>query len=169
LEHTCQCNAAEEFIDLLMAAAPRRKEQLIPLLQSVQSHLGYVPESAMTRIATHLRISPNEVYGVVTFYAQFRLKAQGRHTLKVCQGTACHVRGANRLVEAVKQELNVAPGDTTVDGEYTVERAACFGACGLAPVVMIDEEVHGKLTEDKLKTVLRQRKSARRVTGSATE
>lgn len=160
MDHFCECKARDTYLDSILSSAPRRRDQLIPLLQAVQTKFGYVPESAMSRIATHLKISPNQVYGVVTFYAQFRLKPQGKHTLKICQGTACHVSGSHALIEVAREELNIEPGETTDDQEYSMERIACFGACSLAPVVVIDDQVHGRWSEKDLRTFLRQRNSS---------
>jgi len=130
------------------------KGNVIPLLQKTQEHFGYLPIEAMGEIARVTGRSPSEIYGVATFYAQFRFKPMGRHNMKVCHGTACHVQGADTLDTAVESRLGVLPGDTTADGEFTVERVACLGCCSLAPVVMIDGEVYGRLTGDKLGKVI---------------
>lgn len=143
------------FLDSLLSTVPRQRDQLIPLLQKVQTRFGYVPEWAIVKIARALKLSPDEVFGVVTFYAQFSLVPKGRHCIKVCQGTACHVRGAKQIMDAVKDELAVEPGSTTADGEYSVERIACFGACSLAPVAVIDQDVFGRLTSDKIRKIIR--------------
>jgi NADH-quinone oxidoreductase subunit E len=126
------------------------KGNVIPLLQKTQEIFGFLPEDAMRRIADVTGKSAAEIYGVATFYAQFRFTPMGKHVMKVCHGTACHVQGADSLDTVVEQKLGVAPGATTPDGEFTVERVACLGCCSLAPVVMIDGEVYGRLTGDKL-------------------
>jgi NADH-quinone oxidoreductase subunit E len=126
------------------------KGNVIPLLQKTQDIFGFLPLEAMSEIAAVTGKSPSEIYGVATFYAQFRFTPMGRHVMKVCHGTACHVQGAETLDTVVEQRLGVAPGATTADGEFTVERVACLGCCSLAPVVMIDGEVYGRLTGDKL-------------------
>ncbi len=123
---------------------------VIPLLQKTQDIYGYLPQEAMRQIARVTGRSPAEIYGVATFYAQFRFTPMGKHVMKVCHGTACHVQGADSLDTVVESRLGVAPGSTTKDGEFTVERVACLGCCSLAPVVMIDGEVYGRLTGDKL-------------------
>jgi len=133
-----------------------QKGNVIPLLQQTQELRGYLSTDDLQQIAAVTDKSPAEIYGVVTFYAQFRFQPPGRHTLKVCHGTACHVNGAEGLDLAVKTELGVDPGQTTADGKFSVERVACLGCCSLAPVVMIDQDVHGRLTGDKLKKTLRK-------------
>ena len=126
------------------------KGNVIPLLQKTQDIYGYLPQTAMREIARVTGKTPAEIYGVATFYAQFRFTPMGKHVMKVCHGTACHVQGADSLDTVVEQKLGVKPGNTTSDGEFTVERVACLGCCSLAPVVMIDGEVYGRLTGDKL-------------------
>ena len=140
----------------LLAAWKGRKGNVIPLLQQTQELRGYLSMEDLQQIATATDKSPAEIYGVATFYAQFRFHPPGRHTLKVCHGTACHVNGAEGLDLAVKTEIGAEAGQTTADGKFSVERVACLGCCSLAPVVMIDQEVHGRLTGDKLKKTLRK-------------
>ncbi len=127
---------------------------MIPLLQQVQEKHGYVPPSAIEEIARFAKLSPSEIYGVITFYAQFRLTPPGETTVKVCQGTACHVKGAKRILEEVESVLNVKAGETTEDRKYSVEKIACFGACSLAPVLVVGKSVHGRLTPTKVKKLL---------------
>ncbi len=135
-----------------------RKGNVIPLLQKTQELHGFLSQDDMKRIAGVTGKSPAEIYGVATFYAQFRFDPPGRHTLKVCHGTACHVNGAESLDTTLKMELGAELGQTTADREYSLEKVACLGCCSLAPVVMLDSEVHGRLTGDKLKKVLRKAK-----------
>ncbi|MFW6150756.1 MAG: NAD(P)H-dependent oxidoreductase subunit E, partial [Chloroflexota bacterium] len=118
--------------------APHRGERgaLIPILQKAQSTLGYLPEDALSEIAAALRMSLSEVYGVLTFYAQFRTKPIGRNVVKVCRGTACHVRDGARVLAEVERQLGVEAGDTTPDLEYSVETVACLGCCALAPTIV---------------------------------
>ncbi|MBF0207636.1 MAG: NADH-quinone oxidoreductase subunit NuoE [Oligoflexia bacterium] len=120
----------------------------IPLLQELQSHYGYLPSEGMKMIAANTKITPSQLFGVATFYAQFRLKPIGRHLIKMCHGTACHVSGAERLSTSVNNSLKITGegNDTTYDGSYTIEKVACLGCCSLAPVMTIDDEVHGNLT-----------------------
>jgi len=127
---------------------------LVPVLQKTQEELGYLPEEAISEIAHFLRLSESEVYGVATFYAQFRFERQGKHAIRVCQGTACHVRGGRRILETVERELGIKPGETTEDYEFSLERVACFGSCALAPVMVVDKAVHGRMTTTKAKKIL---------------
>ena len=141
---------------LAQILAPYRGQQgaLVPVLQKSQEELGYLPEEVIAEIAQFLRLSESEVYGVTTFYAQFRFERQGEHTVKVCQGTACHVRGGRRILATVKQELGIQPGETTEDYKFSLERVACFGACALAPVMVVDKSVFGRMTTTKARQVL---------------
>jgi NADH-quinone oxidoreductase subunit E len=143
---------------LLPVLEPYRghKEALIPVLQKVQGELGYLPEEAVTEIAHFLGISRSEIYGVASFYAQFRFEKQGEHTVKVCQGTACHVRGSRRILEAVMQQLGIQPGGTTEDYKFSLERVACFGSCALAPVMVVDKKVYGRMNTTKAREILAQ-------------
>ena len=133
------------------------RSALIPLLQDVQTELGYVPKEAISEISKELRISTSDIFGVLTFYAQFRLKPVGRHMVKICSGTACHVRGAPLIIDAIEEELELEPGeDTTPDNEFTVEKVACFGACSLAPVIIMNEETKGNITPDQARKMVRK-------------
>ena len=138
----------------VFAAFSRERKNLIPVLQKVQEKLGYLPEEAISEVAQFLRLSKNEVYGVASFYAQFRFERQGEHGVKVCQGTACHVRGGRRIMETVQRELGIQTGETTEDYEFSLERVACFGSCALAPVMVVDKTVFGRMTTVKAREVL---------------
>ena len=133
-----------------------QKENLIPVLQKVQGKLGYLPEEAIQEIAKFLGMSRSEIYGVASFYSQFRFERQGKHKIQVCQGTACHVRGGKRIMETVSRQLGINPGQTTQEYEYTLERVACFGSCALAPVMVVDNVVHGEMTATSAKQVLNE-------------
>jgi NADH-quinone oxidoreductase subunit E len=134
-------------------------DSLIIILQDIQRELGYVPEDAVDIVAKDLGISPTRIYGILTFYSQFRLLPPGKHSLKVCQGTACHVMGGELILNYLSDKLDVKSGETTHDREFSFERVACVGCCGMAPVVVVDEKPHGnssitsidKLIEDKKK------------------
>lgn len=144
------------------------RSALIPLLQQVQAEFGYVPREALFDISRRLRVSPSEVFGVLTFYAQFRLKPMGRRSVKVCRGTACHVRGAPAIIEAVEGELGLQGAqDTTADGEFTVEKIACFGACSLAPVIVLEGNTIGNASPDRVRRIIRQMQEALNKEGSA--
>ena len=124
------------------------KGALIPVLQEVQAALGWLSQDSLRAIAAGLAVPVSQLYGVVTFYTQFRLKPIGQHLVRVCHGTACHVGGAVKISEALLAAFNVAEGGTTADGKFTVESVACLGCCSLAPVLMVDNETFGRLTAD---------------------
>lgn len=130
--------------------ASRRRGNLIPILQMVQEIMGYLPEAALQLVAEHLAISPSEVYGVATFYNQFRFNPPGRNPVKVCLGTACHVRGGDIILENFERKLGIHEGETTVDREFSIERVACVGCCALAPVTLMGETVHGHMAPSKV-------------------
>jgi NADH-quinone oxidoreductase subunit E len=123
---------------------------LIPILQRAQEIYGYLPREVMKLIADRLGVSLGKVYGVATFYAQFYLERRGRHILKLCDGTACHVKGTSVLMNAVEEEFDIHPGETSHDGELTVEIVYCMGSCALAPVAVLDGQVMGRMQQDKL-------------------
>ncbi len=123
-----------------------KKGNMIPLLQGTQNLYGFIPEAAFNLISEHTGLSISEMYGVATFYAQFRLKPAGKIVIKVCHGTACHVQNANTITDAVEEALHIKDGETTNDGLFTLESVACLGCCSLAPVMMIGDESYGKLT-----------------------
>ncbi len=134
----------------------RKKGVVIPLLQETQKIYGYLPKEALIAIAEATGINVSQIYGVATFYSQFRLKPVGKHIIKVCHGTACHISGADRITDACEEELGIKDGETTADMQFTLESVACLGCCSLAPVMMIDETVYGKLNDQETKKVLRK-------------
>jgi NADH-quinone oxidoreductase subunit E len=125
-------------------------------LQAVQKEFGYLTPDAMRTVSTEMRIPTAEIYGVATFYAQFHLKPRGRHVIRVCRGTACHVRGSLKILDKVKETLHVKENDTTEDLRFTLEPVACIGACGLAPVIMVDGQTFGRLVPDKVPDIIAQ-------------
>ena len=129
---------------------------LIPALHVAQGLFGHIPRSALMHISEALDIPPSEVYGVVTFYHFFTTQPRGKHTIRVCLGTACYVRGGKRVLEAFKQKLGIDVGETTPDGRFTLEVARCFGACGLAPAVRVDDDVHRRVKPAKIGAILEQ-------------
>ncbi len=131
-----------------------QKGALIAVLQKTQEEFGYLPEEAITQIAKSLGMTANEVYGVASFYAQFRFTPQGKYVVKVCQGTACHVRGSHRILYGVQDHLGIQPGGITPDHKFGVERVACVGCCALAPVMIINDTVHAKMTMGEAKKIL---------------
>jgi NADH:ubiquinone oxidoreductase subunit E len=129
---------------------------LMPVLHETQELFGYIPEEAQNRISEVLNIPLAEIYGVITFYSRFTLKPRGKHTISVCMGTACYVKNSQGVLDRLKQELKVESGDTTDDGKFTLEATRCLGCCGLAPVIMIDEDVYGKLVPNDIPEILKK-------------
>jgi len=129
---------------------------LIPILQDVQASHGYIAPGAVDKIAAFTGVPLGEVFGIASFYAQFRFVKPGEHTVKVCLGTACHVRGGDRILELMERQLKIRQGETTPDGQFSLERVACFGCCALAPVVMVDNDVHGRMSSAKARKLLSQ-------------
>lgn len=134
------------------------RDELIPILQEVQEHFRYLPLEVMRGIARFLKLSESTVYGVATFYAQFKFAPSGRRVVRVCRGTACHVRGGAHILREVEKHLGIKPGETTQDQEYNLETVACIGACALAPAMMIDNNVHGRMITAKIEPVLGKKK-----------
>jgi NADH-quinone oxidoreductase subunit E len=134
----------------ILFSKEKYQANLIPILQEVQMEYGYLSKENMIRISEYLEISPNEVYGVASFYQQFKFSKPGKHIISVCLGTACFVKGGKILAETVRTKLNIEPGETTEDGLFSFERVACLGCCALAPVVQIDGEVFGQVKPTKL-------------------
>ena len=134
------------------------KNELIPILQKTQEKFGYLSRRRLAQIATFLNITESAVYSVVTFYSQFYLTRQGKYKIRVCQGTACHVKGGKRIMESIERELNIKQGETTPDYNFTIERVACFGSCALAPVLVVNEKVYGRMTTQKAKEIIKKLK-----------
>ncbi len=161
----CQCAKEAEpktkealEMEKVFAQYAGQKGALIPVLQKAQDIYGYLPADVLKEISRQLQIPLSKIYGVVTFYAQFHLKPRGRNIIRVCLGTACHVRGGAKIVEAVTNAIGIKDGETTEDLRYTFESVACLGACGLAPVMMVNDDTHGRLTPDMVKGLLEQYK-----------
>lgn len=135
----------------------RKKEGiLISLLQDIQAIYGYVPEESIELISKELSIYPVEIYGILTFYTQFYLTPRGRHTIKVCQGTACHVMGGKEILDYLSDKLGISEDETTEDGMFSLERVACLGCCGMAPVVVIDNDFYGRCTIQKIDALVKE-------------
>jgi NADH-quinone oxidoreductase subunit E len=130
--------------------------ELIPLLQAAQDHYGYIPGHAIEHISAATGIPPSKIYGVITFYNQFRLKPMGKYVIRLCQGTACHVAGAKTLLEVIEDELGIHKDETDEHGLFTIQTVACVGCCSLAPVMLVNEETYGKLDPKKIRTILRK-------------
>lgn len=154
-----ETNVKEELDDIL-SRYTGDKSELIPILQETQEKFRYLPAEAMQQISRFLGIPESAVFGVVTFYAQFKLVPSGRRIVRVCRGTACHVRGGARILREVERRLNLKPGETTEDLEYTLETVACIGACALAPTMTIEKEAHGQMTTKKVTEAFGDRSKA---------
>jgi NADH-quinone oxidoreductase subunit E len=139
-----------ETMDALLQKHSRNPEELIPILQDVQREQGYISPEAIISVSRYLRLSENQIFGVSSFYAQFRFTPPGRHSIRVCLGTACHVRGGGTLLETLERNLGVKCGETTPDGGFDLDRVACLGCCALSPVVQIDRTIHSRVTVSKL-------------------
>jgi len=143
-----------DTLEQILAGYGRERDNLIPLLQEVQEHLQFLSAEAVRMVAEHLDLSENDVYGVATFYTQFRFVPPGLHHVRVCQGTACHVRGSEMILDAISRTTGLEPGQTSEDGRFSLERVACFGSCALAPVVVLDDKVYGRMTAAKTKKII---------------
>ncbi|MBK9292305.1 MAG: NADH-quinone oxidoreductase subunit NuoE [Bacteroidetes bacterium] len=148
-----------EQLRQLLADQPTDSSKLIPLLQATQQMYGYIPGQAFAMISEATGVPVSDIYGVATFYAQFRLKPVGKHIVKVCHGTACHVQNANAITDALKEALQIEENETTPDGMFTLESVACLGCCSLAPVMMVGDETHGKLTGKTATRIIKDMKN----------
>lgn len=155
----CNCCKKDEKLVKIVNEYKHDKSNLIQVLNGVQEYYGYVPKEAMIYISEEMQIPVAEIYGVVTFYSRFSLKPKGKYNICVCQGTACYVKGSERILDKVKQELGIGIGETTEDGMFSLEPTRCLGACGLAPVFTVNGEVYGKATVEKVKKVLDEYKA----------
>jgi len=143
-------------VDEVLQGWSERAENLIPLLQDIQSRLHYLPEEALRAVSRRLHIPLSEVFHVATFYNCFSLEPRGRHLVRVCLGTACHVRGGQRILDKVYRELKLAGAGTTADCDFTVEPVRCLGCCGLAPVLRVDQSTHGHLMQSRIAKILKR-------------
>ncbi len=148
----------ERDVEGVLETYPSQPSSLIPILQEIQKKFGYLPRDVIEDIAEYLELPVSKIYGVATFYAQFRFEPLGDHMIRVCHGTACHVKGADKIGEAVENKLGIETGETTEDGQFTLERVACLGCCSLAPVMMVDDTAHGDLTREKAKDIIEKYK-----------
>ncbi|MEN6566569.1 MAG: NADH-quinone oxidoreductase subunit NuoE [Veillonellales bacterium] len=156
-EFKCSCghdSSRFEQLEKILEKYQGVKGALIPVLQETQNTYGYLSKEVIETIAAKLDIPVSQIYGVVTFYSQFHQNPRGKNIVRVCQGTACHVRGAKAILQAVEDCLKISAGGTTEDLNFTLETVACIGACGLAPVMMINEETYGRLTPEKIPEIL---------------
>jgi len=145
---------AEPVESILERYPPRDRSNIIQVLQSVQEEEGYISSEAVDRISRHLQVSKSNIYGIASFYSQFKFNPPGRHSMKICLGTACHVQGGDFLLNAMQSELKIVPGETTEDGKFDLERVACLGCCAIAPVIRVDDMMHSRVSVIKLKEIL---------------
>jgi NADH-quinone oxidoreductase subunit E len=138
----------------MSAARVELQAKVIPTLQKIQERLGYIPPQSITWLADSLRLSEQEIYGIASFYNDFKFIPPGKHKLRICLGTACHVGGGDRLLTATREKLGIDPGETTEDHIFSLERVACVGCCALAPAVVLDDEVHGRMTQRSMKRLI---------------
>ena len=141
-------------VDEILASYKGEKAELIPILQQVQQAYGYLPEEALSQIAKFVDVPECTVFGTATFYAQFKLVPTGRNVVRVCRGTACHVRGGPRILKEVEKKLGIKPGENTPDMEYALETVACIGACALAPNMVVNNKIHGNMNPKKIAPIL---------------
>jgi NADH-quinone oxidoreductase subunit E len=148
--------SAEEQLKITSCLESFREDRnnLIPVLQRIQESLAYLPPEAIQMVAKHLNLSAGEVYGVATFYNQFRFHPPGKHPIKVCLGTACHVRGGEVILENFERKLDIRDGQTTPDKEFSIDRVACVGCCALAPVALVEEKVYGHMAPSKVEGLI---------------
>jgi NADH-quinone oxidoreductase subunit E len=144
----------QEKIAISLQTFQEDRKNLIPILQRIQEILAYLPHEALQRVATHLGLSEGEVYGVATFYNQFRFHPPGKQPVKVCLGTACHVRGGDIILENFERKLGIREGQTTLDREFSIDRVACVGCCALAPVALVGEKVYGRMAPSKVEGLI---------------
>ncbi len=144
----------EDFKNKIFETYLPVKDNLIQILNEVQDEYGYIPELAQKKISEFLKIPMAEIYGVITFYSRFTLKPKGKYNIAVCLGTACYVKGSQKIMDRLLERLKIEPGETTPDGKFSIEETRCVGACGLAPVFTVNGEVYGKATVQKLDQVL---------------
>ena len=159
MEELIDLNPAREVLvagglDTGSRAVRENEETLISLLQDLQHRYGYLPREVLEWVSDHTGIPLSRMFGVITFYAQFSLEKKGKHMVRCCQGTACHVKGAPFISDAIKRELGIGAGETTSDGEFSFETVNCLGACALAPLVILDNEYYGKMSQEKARKLI---------------
>lgn len=155
----CQCSgktADPRFgqLDEILSAWRDKPGNVIPVLHKAQELFGYLPREVQEYVAQGLNVPVSEVYGVVTFYSLFTMQPKGRHTISLCMGTACYVKGAQAILDTLKEQLGISPGQTTEDARFTLEVMRCMGACGLAPVLVVDEDIYGRVVPDSVAEIL---------------
>lgn len=152
----CGCNDKNTMLEKILLKYSKDKSNLIQILNEVQESYGYISENSQKQIAEYLNMPMADIYGVITFYSRFSLKPKGKYNVAVCLGTACFVKGSEKILDKVKDILKIDVGQTTPDGKFSIEATRCIGACGLAPVFTINGEVHGKATPEMVEQVLKK-------------
>lgn len=155
-EKNCPCmeQRLKQEVKEILEKYTEAKDNLITILNEVQVKYGYIPQTAQKEISEYLKIPMAEIYGVITFYSRFTLKPKGKYAISVCLGTACFVKGSEKIMERLKQRLKIEEGETTPDGKFSIDSTRCVGACGIAPVFTVNGEVYGRATVKKLDEVL---------------
>ncbi|MBO8152555.1 MAG: NADH-quinone oxidoreductase subunit NuoE [Candidatus Neomarinimicrobiota bacterium] len=148
----------ETVREILKKYDDAKRDSLIPILQDIQDRLGYIPREAVRDIGKHLNLPASKIYGVATFYNQFRFEPLGKYHIQICRGTACHVKGSKKVLETLERELGIKTGRTTRDGLFSLEVVACLGACGLAPVITVNGEVYANMDSEKVKKLIKSLK-----------
>lgn len=154
MEEKCVDKKVKEETRKILEKYPKEKNQLIAILNDVQEKYGYIPKQAQIVISEYLSIPMAEIYGVITFYSRFTLTPKGKYNISICLGTACYVKGSQKILDRAKERLKIEPGKVTEDGKFSIDEVRCVGACGLAPVFMVNDEVYGNATVQQLDTVL---------------
>lgn len=158
-ECKCQCGGKDVKLEEILNKHEQDKCNLIQILNEVQEYYGYIPYKAQIAISEYLKVEMAEIYGVITFYSRFTLKPKGKYNIAVCLGTACFVKGSEKLLDTAKEALKIKEGETTKDGKFSLEATRCIGACGLAPVFTVNDEVYGKASPEKMKQVIEEYKN----------
>ncbi|MCI8444318.1 MAG: NADH-quinone oxidoreductase subunit NuoE [Clostridia bacterium] len=153
-QDNCKWKQEKKFLENLFQIYLPQKDNLIQMLNEIQEHYGYIPMEVQKELSNFLKIPMAEIYGVITFYSRFSLEPQGKYKISVCLGTACFVKGSQKIMDRLTERLKIEPGQTTKDGLFTIDQTRCVGACGLAPVFTVNGEVYGKATVQKLDEVL---------------
>ena len=159
MEENCADKRVREETKNILTKYEKDKSNLIQILNEVQEHFGYIPPKAQMEISDYLKMEMAEIYGVITFYSRFTLKPKGKYNISVCLGTACFVKGSEKLLDTAKEALKIKEGETTADGKFSIDATRCIGACGLAPVFTVNEEVYGKATPEMMKKVIEEYKN----------
>ena len=153
----------DEKLNKILSNYNGKKSELIPILQDIQSNYGYLPENIILKLSNFLKVPESEIYGVATFYSQFRFNPIGKKHIMVCTGTACHVQGAPQILEGIERHLGIKGGDVTLDLEYSLESVGCLGCCALAPCAMVNDKVESKISLKSIKRLFSKRKTKEKV------